>query len=388
MTLPEDPGTFYSNKTRRPAPNRMEQAIKLSWFFLHSTVVPKDQTPAFLGNSISAMESTSAQSRVGSSAAMPTHPPVAFGGASKSSPAFIVDRGSSNSERGRDVHDTSTDHHAQYEARDEAAHTYHHAFGLSTLASTSADFLPPRHTSLLTASSHENDGDANHDGKGGHKHMPQLPTVPPSSSVHVTFAPQAASVASVQHGEYGYEITEGSEDRYNFAPSSHYYPYQQGTSYHPTQHSYGTHQGTIKDSDVTDRDVKFGRGGGTNRHPGNLYFRNLVSQARPAYLIAKKPQKGQISRQIVATIRANGGRWLKMDTRGGASRKWEDVGDDEAAKKVSQALREGLALKRRQALMASVSGKGSIAYPSYRGSPDQGKCRATRRTGKTTMVQE
>ena len=361
----------------------MEQAIKLSWFFLHSTVVPKDQTPAFFGNSISAMESTSAQSRVGSSAA--PHPPVAFGGASsKSSPAFIVDRGSSSSGV---VHDTSTDHHAQYDARDEAAHRYHHAFGVSTLASTSADFSPPRHTTLLTASSHDNDDNANH-GKGEHQDMPQLPMVPPSSSVHVTFAPQVASVASVQHGEYGYEITEGSEDRYNFGPSS-YYPYQQGTSYHATEHTYEAHQGTIKDSDVTDRDVKFGRGGGTNRHPGNLYFRNLVSQARPAYLIAKKPQKGQISRQIVATIRANGGRWLKMDTRGGASRTWEDVGDDEAAKKVSQALREGLALKRRQALMASVSGKGSIAYPSYRSSPDEGKCRATRRrTGKRTTVQE
>ena len=369
----------------------MEQAIKLSWFFLHSTVVPKDQTPTFLGKSISAMESSSAQSKVRSSSTMAPPPPVAYavGGASKSSPAFVVDERGRH--RGRVVHQ-----HRQYDARDEAAHGYHHAFGLSTLPSISAaaDFSPPRHTSLHTASSQDTDDSRTH-AKDEYQGMPKLPSVPPSSSVHVAYAPHVTSAAApMNHGENSYEMTHRYDGFASYGPPP-YFSYQRCTSYRATttDQSYETHQektAWINDSDVTDRDVKFGRGGGTNRHPGNLYFRKLVSQARPAYLIAKKPQKGQISRQIVSTIRANGGRWLKMDTGGGTrSRTWEDVGDDEAAKKVSQALREGLALKRRQALMASVSGKGSVAYPAYRGLPGEGKCKATGRTGnKRRKVQE
>lgn len=265
-------------------------------------------------------------------------------------------------------------HGMHYDARDEVVPA---AFGLasSSAAAAPADFSPPRHTSLHTASSLDNDD------QDRYKDMSDLPSVPPTSSVHVAFAPPVAS-AAMHGGDYEY-MYDGS-DGFDYMYSSYRYPYQQESTYEAAAKQLHEHQCHINDSDVTDRDVKFGRGGGTNRHPGNLFFRKLVSQARPAYLTAKKTEKGHISRQIVGTIRSNGGRWLKMDSRRGT---WEDVGDDEAAKKVSQALREGLALKRRQALMASVSGKSSVAYPSYRGSPDEGKCRA-RRSGKRAKVQE
>ena len=93
----------------------------------------------------------------------------------------------------------------------------------------------------------------------------------------------------------------------------------------------------------------------------------LVEDAKPAYMLAKKAEKGHISRSIVSTIRSRGGRWLRFDRHHDL---WEDVGDDEATKKVSQALREGLALKRREALMKSVTTSGSrskksTARPAY-----------------------
>ena len=102
-------------------------------------------------------------------------------------------------------------------------------------------------------------------------------------------------------------------------------------------------------------------------HFNSFLSMQLVEDAKPAYMLAKKAEKGHISRSIVSTIRSRGGRWLRFDRHRAL---WEDVGDDEATKKVSQALREGLALKRREALMKSVTTSGSrskksTARPAY-----------------------
>jgi len=35
------------------------------------------------------------------------------------------------------------------------------------------------------------------------------------------------------------------------------------------------------------------KGGGTNRHPGNVYFRKLVADAQPEYLLCKKVDKSE-----------------------------------------------------------------------------------------------
>jgi len=50
-------------------------------------------------------------------------------------------------------------------------------------------------------------------------------------------------------------------------------------------------------------DVLSGRGGGTNRHPGNIHFRHIVSKAQPNYIKSRKKDKSTIARNIVQSIR-------------------------------------------------------------------------------------
>ena len=84
-------------------------------------------------------------------------------------------------------------------------------------------------------------------------------------------------------------------------------------------------------------DVLCGRGGGTNVHPGNRRFRDLINANRRAYLKARKNDKPAISRSIVRTIREMNGRFLKKDEKSGL---WFEIGDDGAREKTSQALRQ------------------------------------------------
>lgn len=84
-------------------------------------------------------------------------------------------------------------------------------------------------------------------------------------------------------------------------------------------------------------DVLCGRGGGTNVHPGNRRFRDLINANRRAYLKSKKNDKPAISRSIVQTIRDMNGRFLKKDEK---LNLWFEVGDDGAREKTSQALRQ------------------------------------------------
>ena len=60
-----------------------------------------------------------------------------------------------------------------------------------------------------------------------------------------------------------------------------------------------------------ENDVLSGRGGGTNVHPGNRHFRDLIHLHRRGYLAARKNDKPAISRRIVKTIRDAGGRFLR-----------------------------------------------------------------------------
>src|SRR5210317_1670422 len=84
-------------------------------------------------------------------------------------------------------------------------------------------------------------------------------------------------------------------------------------------------------------DVLCGRGGGTNVHPGNRRFRDLINANRRAYLKARKNDKPAISRSIVRTIREMNGRFLRKDEKQGL---WFEIGDDGAREKTSQALRQ------------------------------------------------
>jgi len=97
------------------------------------------------------------------------------------------------------------------------------------------------------------------------------------------------------------------------------------------------------DSYATD-DVLSGRGGGTNSHPGNRFFRNLINHHRDRYLRAKKNDKPHISRSIVNIIRNKNGRFLKKEDDDSL---WYEIGDDLAREKTSQALRQKAPEHRR-----------------------------------------
>ena len=120
----------------------------------------------------------------------------------------------------------------------------------------------------------------------------------------------------------------------------------------------------IPDSDISDKDVLSGRGGGTNNHPGNKEFRSLVDQYRSEYVLSKKWAKREIARNIVASIRSNGGRFLKKEGYG-----WRDIGDQKAGEKTSQALREGLAAKMRAAYAESSGTSASHQASASRRPP-------------------
>ena len=118
------------------------------------------------------------------------------------------------------------------------------------------------------------------------------------------------------------------------------------------QERYGT--------EISQHDVLLGRGGGTNRHQGNIDFRDLVSSRQPAYVQAKKLDKTLIAKSIVANIRENNGRFLKKEK--GA---WVDVGDRKATEKTSQALREGLSGRMREIVKEGGLGLSKLRKIGY-----------------------
>lgn len=92
---------------------------------------------------------------------------------------------------------------------------------------------------------------------------------------------------------------------------------------------------------ISQNDVLCGRGGLTNHHPGNVFFRRLVRIKQESYLRATKREKAGVAREIVDIIRnlSPSGRFLKKDTRNPGV--WIEIGDRKAREKTSQALREG-----------------------------------------------
>ena len=92
-------------------------------------------------------------------------------------------------------------------------------------------------------------------------------------------------------------------------------------------------------SEPTNNDCLFGRGGGTNHHPGNKKFRELVDKRKDEYKAAKKSDKAIVAMEIITNWRAQSppGRFLKLEEN---TKLYNDVGDDKAREKTSQALRE------------------------------------------------
>ena len=99
-----------------------------------------------------------------------------------------------------------------------------------------------------------------------------------------------------------------------------------------------------------DHDVLLGRGGGTNSHPGNVNFRELVKMHKKRYLAATKMGKPKVAKEVVDLWRQlePPGRFLsRIDEPKTGPRSlrdenipWIEVDEKEARKKASQCLRE------------------------------------------------
>ena len=113
--------------------------------------------------------------------------------------------------------------------------------------------------------------------------------------------------------------------------------------------------------DPTHNDVLYGRGGGTNHHPGNKRYRKWVEDRKIEYVNSKRLDKPVVALEIVKKWRSQNppGRFLKMDDKTGL---WSDVGDKKAREKTSQALREKAPQIRRELEEAATGGVGG-AYP-------------------------
>jgi hypothetical protein len=100
-------------------------------------------------------------------------------------------------------------------------------------------------------------------------------------------------------------------------------------------------RGVIAASDISNNDVLSGRGRPLNEHVGNFQFRKIVNQAMPKYFDPsnKTIEKSYFAARVVAIVRCLNppGRFLK-EVKGTGY--WEEIGDVEARKKASQALRE------------------------------------------------
>ena len=115
-------------------------------------------------------------------------------------------------------------------------------------------------------------------------------------------------------------------------------------------------------------DVLSGRGGGTNVHPGNRIFRDLINQNRRAYLKARKNDKPAISRAIVRSIRESNGRFLKKCEKSGM---WLEIGDDAAREKTSQALRQRAPEMRKLLFDSNQQKEGNPAEEQMRQQQEQ-----------------
>lgn len=88
----------------------------------------------------------------------------------------------------------------------------------------------------------------------------------------------------------------------------------------------------------TDEDVLFGRGGRSNKHPGNIRYHAEKMKIQPRYLLATKEEKTDISQELVDIVKTWGGRFLKLEEK--TTDQWFVTTNIAARKKVSQALRE------------------------------------------------
>merc|ERR1712176_632126 len=121
-----------------------------------------------------------------------------------------------------------------------------------------------------------------------------------------------------------------------------------------------------------EHDVLYGRGGGTNHHPGNKRYRKMVEERKLDYVNSKRLDKPLVALEIIKVWRSQEppGRFLKMNEKTGT---WNDVGDKKAREKTSQALREKAPeLRRKQEEGALIAaGKDPKAIQAARAAAEK-----------------
>lgn len=109
-----------------------------------------------------------------------------------------------------------------------------------------------------------------------------------------------------------------------------------------------------------ENDCLIGRGGGTNNHPGNKKYRELISKYKPMYHAASRTDKPVIANQVLQVWKNQSppGRFLKQDQIGLF---WFEVDDGKARSKTSQSLRElGKDEKQRRRNASNVAAAAQI----------------------------
>ncbi len=122
------------------------------------------------------------------------------------------------------------------------------------------------------------------------------------------------------------------------------------SSVHPSMIVSWEQQPLIDIEHPHNNDVLCGRGGSSNRHVGNLNFRELVGANKKTYVGLTKKQKMLVARKIVDTVHNTNppGRFLSRDIKTGL---WYDIGLQRSLEKTSQALREKSAGDREKSLI-------------------------------------
>jgi hypothetical protein len=104
------------------------------------------------------------------------------------------------------------------------------------------------------------------------------------------------------------------------------------------------HEPTVKVYvEYKDEDVLCQRGGLSNRHPGNVWYRLAKEALQPKYFTASKSDKTDVSQELVDRVHARGGRFLKKDSSRATAQVsscWYEVHNHYARTKAGQALRE------------------------------------------------
>lgn len=91
----------------------------------------------------------------------------------------------------------------------------------------------------------------------------------------------------------------------------------------------------------SNNDVLCGRGKAFNKHPGNVFFHDLVLRKKDNYSKCNQQEKTKIALSLVEHVRNQNpsGRFLKQDSKTGV---WSEIGDKKIIEKVRQALRDAI----------------------------------------------